>query len=252
MGQEKGQPSFINVWLDDVHTPWVPDEASEKPGEPRKETPEKLRRVLAETDRQIGRLLEGIRDLGIDSQTLVVFASDNGALPTFLGQRSAGLRGSKLSLYEGGIRLPFIVRWPGHTPVGRVDERTVIAAVDLLPTFCALGGAKLPDDVSFAGEDQGPALRGDHRPRSIPLFWEYGRNNESFRYPAGRDRSPNLAMRDGHWKLLVNVDGSGAELYDVVEDRGETTNLAAEYPDRVQQMVEQTLAWRHSLPKMPQ
>jgi arylsulfatase A-like enzyme len=246
--RHKDQPSYINVWLDDVHTPWVPDEASEKPGEPRKENPEKLRRVLVETDRQIGRLLDGIRDLGVDSKTLVVFACDNGALPTFQGQRSAGLRGSKLSLYEGGIRLPFIVRWPGHTPSGRVDDKTVIAAVDLLPTFCALGEAKLPKDISFDGEDQTAALRGEHRPRSIPLFWEYGRNNESFRYPSGRDRSPNLAMRDGHWKLLVNVDGTGAELYDVVEDRGEARNVAADDPDRVKEMSQQLLAWRKSLP----
>jgi arylsulfatase A-like enzyme len=246
--RHKGQPSYINVWLDDVHTPWVPDEMSQSLGQARKDTPERLRSVVVETDRQIGRLLAGIRDLGIDEQTLLIFASDNGALPTFQGQRSAGLRGSKLSLYEGGIRLPFIVRWPANAPVGRVDNDTVISAVDLLPTFCALGGAKLTDDVVFDGEDQGPALRGDTRPRSVPLFWEYGRNNESFRYPAGRDRSPNVAMREDHWKLLINVDGTGAELYDVVEDRGETKNLAAEFPDRVKRMSQQVLAWRKSLP----
>jgi arylsulfatase A-like enzyme len=245
----KGQPAYINVWLDDVHTPWVPDEMSQVPGEPRKETPEKLRRVLVETDRQMGRLLNGIRELGIDEQTLVIFASDNGALPTFQGQRSAGLRGSKLSLYEGGIRLPFIARWPGHAPARRVDDQTVISAVDLLPTFCVLAEARVPNDVSFDGQDQGPALRGDIRARSVTLFWEYGRNNEAFRYPQGRDRSPNVAMRDGHWKLLVNVDGTNAELYDVVADRAEMKNLAAEFPDRVKQMTEQALAWRARMPK---
>jgi arylsulfatase A-like enzyme len=202
-----------------------------------------------ETDRQIGRLLAGIRDLGIDRQTLVIFACDNGALPTFQGQRSAGLRGSKLSLYEGGIRLPFIAHWPDHVPAGRVDETAVISAVDLLPTFCALAGAATPTISLLDGEDQSAALLGQpHVKRTKPLFWEYGRNNESFRYPAGRDRSPNLAMRDGSWKLLVNADGSGAELYDVVADRSESTNVVADHPQIAKRLTEQVLAWRRSLP----
>jgi arylsulfatase A-like enzyme len=247
--RHKGQPAFINVWLDDVHTPWVPDETSQGNTETRKETPEKLRAVLIETDRQIGRLLSGIRELGIERETLVVFASDNGALPTFRGQRSAGLRGSKLSLYEGGIRLPFIVRWPGHMPADRVDETTVLSAVDLLPTFCALAGATIAAGSPFDGEDQSGALVGQPQAkRSRPLYWEYGRNNESFRYPAGRDRSPNLAIRDGNWKLLVNADGSGAELYDVVADRSESNNVASDHPQLVKQMTEQVLTWRRSLP----
>lgn len=249
--RHKGQPAFVNVWLDDVHTPWVPDEMSQAPGEPRKETLEKLRRVTVEMDRQMGRLLTGIRELGIEKNTLVIFASDNGALPTFKGQRSVGLRGSKLSLYEGGIRLPFIAWWPGQVPAGRVDEETVIAAVDLLPTFVNLAGAKLPKDAVLDGEEQSGALRGEVYARKQPLFWEYGRNNESFRYPPGRDRSPNVALREGRWKLLVNMDGSNAELYDVVADREEAKNLASDNPDRTKQMTEQALAWRAALPRLP-
>src|SRR5262245_45752160 len=247
--RHKGQPAYINVWLDDVHTPWVPDEMSQPNTETRKETPEKLHAVISETDRQIGRLVAGIGNLGIDRQTLVIFACDNGALPTIQGQRSAGLRGSKLSLYEGGIRLPFIARWPDHVLAGRVDETTVISAVDLLPTFCALAGAAIPSNVSLDGEDQSAALLGKPKAeRSRPLFWEYGRNNESFRYPAGRDRSPNLAVRDGRWKLLVNADGSGAELYDVVADRSESKNVAAGHPQLVERLTDKVLTWRRSLP----
>jgi arylsulfatase A-like enzyme len=241
------KPCFVNVWLDDVHTPWVPDESAQ--ATPRRETPERLRRVIMETDRQMGRLVDGLRELGIDGKTLLIFASDNGALPTFQGSRSAGLRGSKLSLYEGGICLPFIVHWPKRTPAGRVDEETVIAAVDLLPTFCALGGAPLPVEVAFDGEDQSIALLGQAKPRTRPLFWEYGRNNESFRYPQGRDRSPNVAMREGRWKLLVHSDGSEAELYDVLADRMESKNLIAAHSEIAQRMQEQALAWRRSLPK---
>jgi arylsulfatase A-like enzyme len=243
----KGQPAFVNVWLDDVHTPWVPDELSQANTEARRETPEKLRAVISETDRQIGRLLTSIRELGIDQQTLVIFACDNGALPTFQGKRSAGLRGGKLSLYEGGVRLPFIARWPGHVPAGRVDDISVVGAVDLLPTFCALAGAGTPGSTALDGEDQSEALLGQPQAkRSAPLFWEYGRNNESFRFPAGRDRSPNLALRDGSWKLLVNDDGTGAELYDVVTDRSETNNVADQNPEVVKRLTDQLLGWRRS------
>jgi arylsulfatase A-like enzyme len=247
--RHKDQPAYVNVWLDDVHTPWVPDEAAQA-SETRTETPEKLSKIIIETDRQIGRLLDGLRELGIEEQTLVIFASDNGALPTFQGQRSAGLRGSKLSLYEGGIRLPFIVRWPGHVSAGRIDDTTVISAVDLLPTFCSLAGAAVPPAAMLDGEDQRDVLLGHSRRRKRPLFWEYGRNNDSFRYPQGRDRSPALALRDGSWKLLVNVDGSGAELYDVVADRSESRNVASEHPELVKHMTELAIAWRSSLPRV--
>lgn len=246
--RHKSQPAFVNVWLDDVHTPWVPDETAQTKM-PRPETPARLRPVLAETDKQIGRLLAGLKEQGIDQQTLVVFASDNGALPTFKGDRSAGLRGSKLSLYEGGIRLPCIARWPGKIPAARVDEQSVIAAVDLLPTFCAIAGAALPASAALDGEDQTAALLGQTTKRLRPLFWEYGRNDQSFRYPAGHDRSPTVALRDGNWKLLVNADGSRAELYDVITDRAEANDVAKANPEVTKQMTERALAWQKSLPK---
>jgi arylsulfatase A-like enzyme len=245
--RRQGQPAFINVWLDDVHTPWVPDEAAQG-AQPRRDTPANLKKVIVEMDRQIGRLLAGLKELGVDKQTLVIFTSDNGALPTFRGDRSAGLRGSKMGLYEGGIRLPFIVRWHGHTPPDRVDRESVLAAVDLLPTFCKLATAKLPDGAALDGYDVSAALEGTTLPRKQPLFWEYGRNETSFRYPMGRDRSPWLAMREGPWKVLVNPDGSGLELYNVVTDRSESNDLASSQPEVAKQMSEALLAWKKTLP----
>src|SRR5262249_10128062 len=156
----------------------------------------KFRAVLDEYDRQFGRFFAGLKELGLDETTLVIFTSDNGALPTFNGQRSAPFRGSKLSLYEGGIRMPFIVRWPEGVPAGRVDERSVLHAVDLFPSLCAIAGVPRPKDVQFDGEDLSAALLGKKTvARRRPLFWEYGRNEESFVYPQGRDRSPNVAVR---------------------------------------------------------
>lgn len=245
--RHKGRPCFVNLWPDDVHTPWVPGDDAIKG-----DRPENLRRVLAEYDRQVGRLLDGLRELGIDSQTLVLFTSDNGALPTFRGQRSGTssghrLRGSKLSLYEGGIRMPFMARWPGHVPAGRVDEETVLAAVDLLPTLCAIAGAAVPKGITLDGEDMAGALAGRPASRRGPLFWEYGRNEKFFSYPRDpSERSPNVAVRDGPWKLLVNADGSRAELYDMSADPGERSNLAEARPEIAERLTRQALAWRRT------
>jgi arylsulfatase A-like enzyme len=241
--RHRDQPCFVQVWPDDVHTPWVPDDAA-----PKGDTPANFHPVLQEMDKQLGRLFDGLRELGLDDRTLIVFASDNGALPTFKGERSVGLRGSKLSLYEGGIRLPFIARWPGHVPAGRVDEETVFSAVDLLPTLCAVAGAPLPGGAALDGEDLSAALLGKAITRQRPLFWEYGRNETAFKYPAGRDRSPNVAVREGAWKLLINADGTKAELYDLAADPNETKDLAAEKNDMTKRLSEAALAWRRSLP----
>jgi arylsulfatase A-like enzyme len=236
-------PCFINLWLDDPHTPWVP-----KDGAPKGDTRPNLRSVLVEMDKQVGRLMDGLRELDIEDQTLVVFTSDNGALPTFNGDRSAGLRASKLSLYEGGIRMPFIARWRKHVPSNRVDEQTVLAAVDMFPTLCAIAGASTPK-VPFDGQDMTAALRGEVVVRRSSLFWEYGRNDTAFRYPARPgERSPNVAVREGHWKLLVNADGTSPELYDVVTDRAESRNVAQQHPDVATRLSALALGWRKALP----
>ncbi len=243
--RHKGQPCYINLWPDDVHTPWVPADDV-----PKSDSPENFQRVLAEYDRQMGRLLAGLKALGLDEKTLVIFASDNGPLPTFRGARAAGLRGSKLSLYEGGVREPFIVRWPGRVPAGRVDQQTVANAVDLFPSVCAVAGAQLPAGVMFDGVDVSGAWLGKPLARTKPLFWEYGRNAKSFKYPGGRDRSPNVAVREGKWKLLANADGTRAELFDLEKDVNETQNLAEQEKEVTARLLKLALDWRRSLPKL--
>ena len=201
-------------------------------------------------DRQIGRLMDGLKELGIDDKTLVIFSSDNGPYPNLAG-RTQGLRGCKFSLYEGGIRLPFIVRWPGVTPAGATDETTVIGAVDMLPTLCSIAGAEAPKGVELDGIDRSVALKGKPQAeRERPLMWEYGRNEEFFGYPKQpRDRSPQLAIRDGKWKLLVNADGEAAELYDLSADTNETNNVIGEQPDNAARLKKSVLDWWRSLPK---
>jgi arylsulfatase A-like enzyme len=248
--RHKDQPCFVNLWPDDVHTPWVPSQErlGLYPSGPAEER--NFRAVLDEYDRQMGRLFAGLKELGLEERTLVIFASDNGPLPSFRGSRSGGLRGSKLSLYEGGIRMPFLVRWAGHTPTNRVDAQTVIAATDLFPSLCAIAGVPLPKDISFDGEDLSAALLGRPTVRDQALCWEYGRNTKSFDFPKGADRSPNLALREGDWKLLLNVDGSDIQLYNLQSDPKETTNLAERNIEMVSRMKTKILDWRNSLPKL--
>jgi len=250
MRRHKGQPCFVNLWPDDVHTPWVPRGTDLDNRRFRdEESAPNFKEVLREYDKQVGRLLVGLKELGLEENTILIFSSDNGPLPTFQGKRAGGLRGSKLGLYEGGDRMPLIVRWPGHVPAGRVDDKTVMHSTDFFQIFCHMAAATSPKQVAFDGEDLMDSFFGKSMARQKALFWEYGRNTNSFAYPRIKhDRSPNVAVRDGKWKLLVNSDGSGIELYDLEADRNETTNLASAHPELTKKLAEKALLWRRSLP----
>jgi arylsulfatase A-like enzyme len=257
----RDRPCFVNLWLDDVHTPFRPsaDQRAAVSSDAADPVRAAFGAVLAETDRQLGRLLAGLRERGIEGQTLVLFAGDNGPEPSFDHARTGGLRGMKWSLYEGGIRVPLIARWPGVLPAGRVDETSVIGAVDLFPTLCALCGIDPPPGASLDGQDRSAVLRGTPSIRGEPLFWQYGRKPGSesgeargllgFPYPKEPGaRSPNLAVREGPWKLLVNDDGNGAELYNLVDDPHEAHDRAADDPERARRLAARVLGWRRTLP----
>jgi len=253
MKRHKGQPCFVNLWPDDVHTPWVPRKETEYTGQypmnPEEEAAFKL--VLKEYDKQIGRLLDGLKEMDEDKNTIIIFTSDNGPLPSFKGSRAMGLRGSKLSLYEGGTRMPFLIAWPGHIPAGTVDDNSVISGLDLLPSLASLAKIKLPAGYAGDGLNRATILTGDgFGPRGKFLFWEYGRNATGFAYPRPVDKSPNLAMRMGDWKLLMNADGSDIQLYDILKDKKESTNVAANQPKIVDEMKVKLMAWWESMPKL--
>ena len=145
-------------------------------------------------DEQIGRVLDALDELGLSGNTLVLFSSDNGA-GKGRGGSNGPLRGWKHTLYEGGIRVPLIVRWPGQIRAGRVDDKSVLNICDLIPTFCKLTGANMPDGYQSDGEDIAKALRGDPWERSRPQFWYYP------------STSPSLGVRIGDWKLLTTPAG---------------------------------------------
>lgn len=187
---------------------------------------------------------------------IVILSGDNGPQPSFDRARTAGMRGIKWSLYEGGIRTPLIVRWPGVVPVA-VNNTTVVGAVDFFPTLCALAAVTAPDGVKFDGENLAATWKGGKQPSANPLFWEYGRQPSAdgpgkiraFPYPAEPEaKSPNVAIRDGDWKFLVNADGSGEELFNLTADPHETKNVAESEPAIAARLKSVALTWRRALP----
>lgn len=242
LARHTGEPCFVNLWPDDVHDPWVPDEETQADRKAWSSRPA-LSEVLVEYDRQIGRLLNGIDSLGLGDNTLVIFTSDNGPAPSFEQVRTNGRRGLKVSLYEGGINMPFIVRWPARVEAGGLDDTTVFGAVDLFPSLCSIAGAPLPEGFVLSGEDMSAALTGTPRRRTKDLMWEYGR---SALYGGPADpyhKSPHLAIRRGNWKLLTNSVGDRVELYDLAADPDETADLSAKNPRLVKQLRRTVTEW---------
>lgn len=181
---------------------------------------------VEETDWSVGRVLEAVREQGLAGRTLVIFTSDNGGTPR---GTNAPLRGHKTSTWEGGMRVPTIAWWPGQVPAGTSTD-AVAAMFDVLPTFAALAGARLPADRRLDGVDLWPHLAGD--PAAKPA-------HETFYYFRGLRLE---AVRHGDWKLIVAapdpVPGAKKQpppfqrqLYHLREDIGESRNVIAAHPD---------------------
>ena len=239
------KPFYINVWPDDVHGPlWPP---VDKWAEGKREL---YLSVLQEMDRQLGKLFDHIRATpALRNNTLILVCSDNGPEP---GAGSAGpFRGAKTRLYEAGIRSPLVVWGPGLIAVehsGTHNETSVFAAIDLVPSLLTLASVTPPRGVTFDGE----ALSGTLTARSTasrvaPIFWRRPPDRKNSP-PAIPDPQPDLAVRDGDWKLLCDYDGSDPELYNLAQDREETTNLARQNPEAVTRLTGAVLVWHQSMP----
>ncbi len=249
--KHKNTPCFINLWPDDVHTPWVGNEQQMDAFPKGAGETENFKTVLKRYDEEIGRLFKLLKENQLDKNTLVIFTSDNGPAPSFKRQRTNGFRGCKASLFEGGIRMPFIVWFKNAPNKGGIDETTVISALDIFKTLCKIANIEPPKGFESDGEDLSSALLGTPQKRSTSIFWEYGRNeSKSFPRPKGFDLSPNLALLEWPWKLLVNADGSQTKLFDLDKDPFESKNLAKDFPDMTKLMKEKALKWRTSLPNL--
>jgi len=259
----KDKPFYVNAWMFVPHAPLNPTDEQMEPYKhfssggkdfPFKSAAQIYYGSVTDMDKHIGRLLDALDELGLADNTLVFFTSDNGPEDIHIsnaghsGIGSAGpFRGRKRSLYEGGIRLPGIIRWPGKVPAGVVDNTSVVAGVDWLPTVCKLAGIQVPAGHALDGEDQSDVFLGRPRPRKTPLMWEWRFHvfGEPFH------RSPILAIREGDWKLLLNPDRSRVELYDIPRDPTQMNNLAEKHPDTVVALATKVLDWQATLPKGP-
>ncbi len=209
--------------------------------------------TVEELDHHTGRLLDAIDELGLRDNTIVIFTTDNGPwnnMQDVLGPRHGGaiawgssgpLREGKGSTYEGGSRVPCIVRWPGNVPAGRTSD-AIFSTLDFMPTFAALCGYKAPDDRIVDGVDQTDLLRGKSEVGAREDFY-YFSDNELH------------GVRVGKWKLMLAgrksfygyVDDRGSkdvELYDLEADVGEKKNVAAEHPDEVAKLSARAKAFR--------
>lgn len=188
-------------------------------------------------DEAAGKVMNKLEELGLDKNTIVVFTSDNGGLSTAEGwpTSNAPLRGGKGWMYEGGIREPLLVRWPGVTKPGSVVTVPVISP-DFYKTFLNASGAQAPANQPLDGIDLKPILQGENVvPRAI--FWEYP-------HYGNQGGAPAAAVRQGDWKLIQWFESDKFELYNLSKDIGETANLAAREPRRVQKMRALLRDWR--------
>ncbi len=239
-----GKPFYLNVWPDDVHAPFYPPKSRRGNGEKHR----LYLGVLDTMDEQLGALFDYIRaSRRLRTNTLILLCSDNGPEP---GAGSAGpFRGHKTMLYEGGIRSPLVVWGPGWTDpaaVGSVNRTSVLAAIDLAPTLLAVAGVAAPADVRFDGQVLPDVLLGKSQAsRGGALFFRRPPDRDAF---YGVDDLPDLAVREGKWKLLCEYDGSQPQLYDLDADRGETKNLTASHPEVVRRLTALVLGWHESIP----
>lgn len=256
------KPFFINLWVHEPHTPFhtLPEYRKRFPDLGDSENV--YAAVLSHADDRIGEVLGALDRLQLTENTLVIFSSDNGpagggkpralkemydsATGTGFGHgacvgTTGGRNGRKKSILQGGIGVPFIARWPGKIKAGAIDDVSWISAVDLLPTFCELAGATLPEAYQPDGKSQVTTLLGSAYPlRDKPLFWKGIPN---------RKGGPVYSILDGKWRLLTSTNFEILELYDVTQDPLEKNNLRSAHSEIADELLRKLQVWHATLPK---
>jgi arylsulfatase A len=204
--------------------------------------------MVESVDKSVGRVLDKLDELGLGENTMVMFFSDNGGLVSrfdeipliaqskqyiyeddpllYIASSNAPLRNEKGTVYEGGIREPFIVRWPAKIEPGQVSD-ALIGSVDFYPTLVSLAGGKLPETQKFDGKNILPELMGNNPEQERTLFWHY---------PVYHHDVPKSVIRKGDWKLIENLVDHTFELYNIKEDISESNNLAESNPEKLNEL----------------
>jgi arylsulfatase A-like enzyme len=213
--------------------------------------------MIQSLDESVARITARLAELGLAENTVVIFSSDNGGLGSYDRTEApsekkgftsnAPLRGGKGTLYEGGIRVPFIVRWPGVVPAGSTSD-VPVAHVDIYPTLLSIAGGTPRAGHTLDGVSFAPVLR---NPRAAlardAIYWHFPGYLESYVHDRGWRTSPGGAIHAGDFKLLEFFETGAVELYDLRADVGETRNLARQSPDRVRELRAKLAAWRQAV-----
>jgi arylsulfatase A-like enzyme len=225
------RPFFAYVPFNAVHTPI---EATKKYQDRFADVKDEKRRdyyaMTSALDDAVGAIVDALEKNHLTDKTLVIFMNDNGG-PLYTGvQRNGQLRLGKLFLFEGGIRVPMLMKWPGAVDSGQVFDGTT-SSLDIFPTICAAAGIDLPKEIPLDGVDLTPFLTG--KAGASPhqtLFWSSG---------------PNKAVRHQHWKLIKSGDSKW--LFDLSADLGETKNIKADHPEKLGQLEALLNAWQKQM-----
>jgi arylsulfatase A len=253
--RDPDKPFFLYVSFHEPHEPIATDPDFAAPYGPQEHPSLAAHHGnITQMDAAFGRLLETLDDSGLRDSTFILFTSDNGPAltPRHPHGSSGPLRSNKGTLWEGGIRVPGIVQWPGVTRPGTVQDEPV-SGVDLLPTLCALAGIQPPEGRILDGTNVLPLFRGESSQRGKPLYWQFNYRRDW----------PQVAMRDGDWKLLASLTPADQgnltnvtseqmrqlksckldefQLYNLRDDLGETSDLSDMHPDKFRRMVRQML-----------
>lgn len=257
--RNKDRPFFLYLPHFGVHAPWQAKEEwiehfKSKPGMGEQKDPV-YAAMIASVDESVGRVMKLLNDLKISGETVLIFASDNGGVGGYAGEGlgngkkssvtdNAPLRSGKGSLYEGGTRVPFIVRWPGVTKPGSVCDVPAVH-VDLFPTLLEISGAPKPPQI-LDGESLVKLFKNPGTPLQRAAIYQH--------FPGYLGAGDNLwrttpvgTIQSGDWKLMEFFEDGRLELYNLRDDIGEKKNLAAEMPDKTRELREKMLAWRKSV-----
>ncbi len=212
--------------------------------------------MIEHLDRSVGRLTSKLDELKLSDNTIVIFFSDNGGLIRrfdripliddskkhiyegdsllYIASSNQPLRSEKGTLYEGGIREPLIVKWPGKVVAGSRTE-TMVSSVDFFPTLLEIAQAKPPENQILDGKSIVPVLTGKSKGAERTLFWHY---------PVYHHDVPASAVRQAHWKLIHNLEEDTYQLFDLKQDIGESVNLASKHPEKTKELANLLRQWR--------
>jgi len=247
----KEKPFFLYLPHYAVHTPLQAKagliaEYKKRPGSKGQSNPT-YAAMIESTDQGVGRIMAKLDELGLTDNTIVFFFSDNGGVKGITSNEP--LRGGKGMLYEGGIREPMAVRWPGVVKAGSTCDCPVIG-IDMYPTILEMTGSPRPEGKVLDGRSIVPLLKGKRTLNRPAIYWHFpaylqgkaeGARDEHFR------TRPGAAMRAGDWKLIEYFEDGQLELYNLADDLSETKNLASAMPEKTGELHNMMLTWRKEL-----